>query len=258
MALPAATVSKEHPPRLPHNFDWLYDASTHAKVVFRIYDSSSVSPPIWTGFGHTSGFSCPSQNLAGLTPAAYRVPHAEKRGSVEWAEGPYLAQTVVDHILGRWRQTSLNLTALEYQDADIPEDEKSPWISTSKNLSWSIWEIARRLTIQLDKANKNRRSPEGIVVHMSLIKHHSGTVGLNDPRRDYLEAHVDASSPIGNALRCGPGVLSKSIRNSYELALREAKRCKEILYYGRIFVESIDSDTDWTPEVSVPELTMHS
>ncbi|ORX35722.1 hypothetical protein BD324DRAFT_652266 [Kockovaella imperatae] len=144
----------------------------------------------------------------------------------------------------------LNLTALESGDGDIPEDEKSPWISTTKSLTWAVWEIARRLSVQKLEKPKSRPGVEP-TVRMSVIKHRSGNVGLSDPRRAYLEAHVDATSPVANALRgARPGEFSHSMRRQCEQALRESRRSKEVLYYGRIFAESIDNETTWTVDRS--------
>ena len=261
MALPAATVSLAHPPRLPHDYEWLAEQSSRSKVVFRVFDESSVSPSVWTGEVDTSGFSCPNQNLAGLIPAAYRTAQGEKRGSIVWAEGPYLTQTIADHILARKRQSAINLADKATTDSgeltEIPEDEKSPWISTSKNLTWCIWEVAKRLTRMAENKEWHhslttaQKPGTGPIVSLALIKHHSGTVGLNDPRRVYLEAHLDAHSAMNHAVARYKGALATMrVKDAFERAMKEAGRSKEILYYGRIFSNSIDSVTEWTLKVS--------
>ena len=76
----------------------------------------------------------------------------------------------------------------------------------------------------------------GPVMSLALIKHHSGTVGLDDPRRAYLEAHLDAHGAMSHVVATCKGTLvTNRVKDGFDKALRESGRSKEILYYGRIF-----------------------
>lgn len=49
-------------------------------------------------------------------------------------------QTAVEHILQKRRQTATNYVGMvaDEEGVDIPEDDMSPWISTSKDLTWCV------------------------------------------------------------------------------------------------------------------------
>ena len=271
MALPAAEVAVANPPPLPRDFDTLVSLARHLKTVFRVWDGKSASQLLWNGEKETSGFSCPNQNLARLSPTAYRKAQGEKRGSITWAEGPYLRQTIVDHILGAQCQTAIHIPSrVDGSDETIAEDDKSPWISVSRELAWCVWDIARRLAWKYDHPSTANEEGSGEedgseapeTVHLTVIRHHSGTVGLSDPRRIYLEVHVDPKGPLRNAMTRSRGEeMSLSAKEKYETARKETERSGEILYYGRIFSDSIDGNTDWTFEVSCllsPSKSVHA
>jgi len=146
---------------------------------------------------------------------------------------------------------------------DLPEDDKTPWISTSKSLAWCIWEVARRLAaVTAPLPDVNPDDPNGIdprnevswkrarrqaVLNLAVIRHHSGTIGLQDARRMLLEAHIDPKGPTG---RINREAMSVSLQGDYDAARRSAITSAEVLYYGRIFAENIDSNVEWTISVS--------
>ena len=190
--------------------------------------------------------------------------YREYRGAVTWAEGLYVKQTIVDHILRKRRQTALCYPGMvcDEEGYDIPEDEKTPWISTSRSLSWCIWEVARRLAslaaplpdvtpddpngIDLRNDASLKRANKRPAVNLAIIRHHSGIIGLSDARRMLLEAHIDPKGPTG---RPNKDALSVSLQGDYEEARRSAIISSEVLYYGRIFAENVDSNVEWTISV---------
>lgn len=265
MARPQSYVHAEQPPPLQHDFNFLAEQALRSKCVFRVWQPNSASPLIWTNFVSDSGFAAPNGNLARLSAPAYLDHFRDNRGQVDWAEGLYMKQTVVDHILQKWRQTALyyNGMVADEEGVDIPEDDKSPWISTSKDLMWCVWETARRLAIMLANIDRTYREASGMdpdektrnwvkaqedaVVHLSIIRHHSGTIGLQDARRNSLESHIDAKGPTSRVDR---QVMSVSIQGEFAHAKRLASSASEILYYGRIFAANIASDLEWSVTVS--------
>lgn len=177
-----------------------------------------------------------------------------------------MKQTVVDHILKKTRHTALYYPGmvLDQEGVDIPMDELSPWISTTRSLFWAIWSIARKLTVAsapprdidpddpngLDPAKKEimMRAKREHVVNLTIIRHHSGTIGLSDARRNHLELHIDPKGPTARVVRSN---MSVSIQGDYEQARRLARASEEILYFGRIFSENIDSNVEFTIHVRV-------
>lgn len=263
MALPATEVHAQQPPPLKHDYETLDELAKRSKCVFRVWQSTSASPLIWTGHPDTSGFKSPNGNASRISRKAYLDAYKNNRGQVEWAEGAYMKQTVVDHIAKKWRQTALIYPGMvsDEDGMDIPEDDKSPWISTSKDMLWCMWEVSRRLARAtappkdcnpddpngIDPAKREawRRSQKRAVVNLTIVRHHSGTIGLQDARRNYLESHIDAKGPTGRTNKD----MSVSLQGDYDNARRLAVSSHEILYYGRIFSENIDSNVEWTIDV---------
>jgi hypothetical protein len=207
-----------------------------------------------------SGFHAPNGNVGALSPGPYVEGLRGFRGQVDWAEGAYMKQTVVDHIPGGERQTALpDLGEGEVEADGIPEDEKSPWISTCRNLSWCIWDISRRLALpRSPPGNLDRKldahdlagqceTDRTHVVNLAIIRHHSGRVGLNDARRRYLELHLDAR---GFTRRTVPEDAPMQVQREYDQARRLADQSHEVLYYGRIFPDNIDCTLQFTSDVS--------
>jgi len=264
MALPASCINAIQPATLEHNFQNLDEQANREKCVFRVWEQTSASPLVWTGHEDTSGFFSPNRNLARLDSSAYTKMYREYRGAVTWAEGLYVKQTIVDHILRKRRQTALCYPGMvcDEEGYDIPEDEKTPWISTSRSLSWCIWEVARRLAslaaplpdvtpddpngIDLRNDASLKRANKRPAVNLAIIRHHSGIIGLSDARRMLLEAHIDPKGPTG---RPNKDALSVSLQGDYEEARRSAIISSEVLYYGRIFAENVDSNVEWTISV---------
>ena len=95
-----------------------------------------------------------------------------------------------------------------------------------------------------------RRAKGQAVINLAIIRHHSGTIGLSDARRMLLESHIDQKGPTG---RINRDTMSVSLQGDYDAARRSAVTSAEVLYYGRIFAENIDSNVEWTVNVRALE-----
>lgn len=149
-------------------FSDLTQAGGRGSLVFRVHTPTSVSPLIWTGDVRTSGFASANWHLGLLTPYAYaaaledaedqesvrspslsRAPHSAKSRHLpepwsDWTSSPTLRQSLIDHLTRKpW------LRAHDPGDGQvIPADALSPFISTSADFVWVIWEVARRLAME--------------------------------------------------------------------------------------------------------------
>jgi len=137
-------------------------------------------------------------------------------------------------------------------ELEIPEDDKSPWISTSRNLTWCIYGISRRLALF------TQENEGDTVVEMAIIKHHSGTVGLSDGKRDVWEVHVDPKGPMGKTLRDGkvgswvqPGGMSVALKSDFMRARKGCEVSGEVLYFGRIFGVNIEENWEWSGSMGI-------
>lgn len=268
MALPASDVHEIRPPPFEHDFITLVQQASRSKCVFRIWDENSATKLHWSGLPSTSGFSALDANLGLLTVESYMKIYKDLRGSVDWTEGSYMKQTVVYHVLRKYRHTALYYPGMvidqEGTDGDdVPMDEMSPWISTTKSLFWGVWQIARKLAMAcapprdtdpddpngLDPSKKEAmaKARRGHVVNLTIVRHHSGTIGLSDARRNHLELHIDPKGPTARVVKDS---MSVSIQGDYEQARRLSRASEEILYFGRIFSENIDSNIEFTIDVS--------
>ncbi|KAK8864597.1 hypothetical protein IAR55_001847 [Kwoniella newhampshirensis] len=139
----------------PLSLPYFVDESRSRHILFRIHMPHCASPLIWTESISSSGFSSPNTHLASLSPISFEpfkdllsvhhLPnqltqpttrsnyHIRSHWSKGWTPGPYLRHTMVDHILGKWRQTCIpQLHTIEERSEGVWEDKKSPWISASK------------------------------------------------------------------------------------------------------------------------------
>ena len=174
----AQGAAKSTPRAVPKTFADLEAGTKSGHFVLRIHSATSFSPLVWTGDERTSGFAASNWHLGALTPTSYRgalVAMARARakereggsnaGDMDaksvasngasvwldnlqpwenWTAGPGLRQTLVDHMLRKPR-----LKAYDPGDGQvIPPDALSPWISTSGDTYWVVWEVARRLQME--------------------------------------------------------------------------------------------------------------
>ena len=292
---PTTQEIKETSEELEFNYSTLLDVSSTSQILFRITDPTSISPLYWTGDPSTSGFGCPNLYLASLDQQTYHkvfqhlstsridTPFASRSDS-GWEEEPYIRHSVLDHVQGREKQTCLNtLTSIDERPG-TPEDERSPWISTSNNLIWVIYDIVRRLVFL-------KRD----IVYLTIISHpHSSRTSTSRP-------HDPSPSPLlhkqdsetgdqqggagyggnqeteGREGRTGRGegvrgrgkeiiinpipilrithprakelMLSVSMKENYELARRASELSGEMLIWGRVFGDSIIGHLEFTRDV---------
>lgn len=261
-------------------------AHTHA---FRVHSPVSApnSTLIWSGYPATSGFFPYNEHLA-ITPAVYlstivpgtaesrttgrRYGHEGRVGAITatvWEHGPYVRHTMVDHINGKMRQGLLNIPSRLEERPGTPEDEKSPWVSGTRSVMWAIWEVARRLAWGEEAVGLTviRCEPAAEVIQQESSNGlENGEAGTSESeleswrraedtrRRSYIgrEVLINPLKPIAAALASGRGggSMSVSMREAYELALRSARESEEVLWYGRVFAESIARNLDFTCHVS--------
>lgn len=221
----------------------VYIASTLLEVLpnqdraLRITDSDSHSPLTDDGFIATR-FSYSNPNRRSLpTRREWTddiLPELKRRGT-----GPLWSKlereevdTVIEHVCGGWgRRASVKPTYV-YVDSDDeseydgfslhprirPSLSPSPWISASQDLFWSVWEIARRLTV-CHKTN----------VHLSVIR--------TDAPRSYRGVRVVTLNPL-TCLREWEEVQYYA-HSRLNDARAFAKASREILMYGRVFDKDV-------------------
>jgi len=258
--------SDPHPGCETYSIPDLHHLSQTSKILFRIHDPLSSSPLFWTGNPSTSGFAAPNLNLGILTPSAYSKVYTEfnpalitdKTEYEGWAAGKYIRHTVLDHVMGKEKQTCLpTLTSMD-ERPDTPQDEMTPWISTSADLVWCIYEIVRRL-VSLERKS----------VYMTIIRHPAAASPTEQEwKNDTTEKSssnrtTEVSSPGCQELLINPYPLLKinhikakalflsvGMRENYELAAQASRYSSERLFWGRIFSESIMYNMEFTMTVS--------
>jgi hypothetical protein len=243
----------------------LLHLSQTSKILFRIHDPTSATPLFWTGNPSTSGFSAPNLNLGLLTPTAYsKVYNAfnpalitDKTEYDGWAGGKYMRLTVLDHVMGKEKQTCLpTLTSMD-ERPDTPQDEMTPWISTSVDLLWCIYEICRRL-VSLEKKT----------VYLTVVRHPDSPAPANtteepNDKTESSSSNRSTSTQIKcqellvdphpllkiSHIKAKDLVLSVGMRENYDLAARASRYSSERLFWGRIFSESILYNMEFTMTV---------
>ena len=247
----------------------LLHLSQTSKILFRVHDPTSATPLFWTGNPSTSGFSAPNLNLGILTPTAYSKVYnvfnpaliTDKTESSGWAGGKYMRHTVLDHVMGKEKQTCLpTLTSMD-ERPDTPQDEMTPWISTSVDLLWCIYEIYRRL-VALERKS----------VFMTVVRHPDSPTPTNttEESKDKSESsNSDRSTPTDiecrellvdphpllkiSHIKAKDLVLSVGMRENYDLAARASRYSSERLFWGRIFSESILYNMEFTMTVRLSQ-----
>ncbi|WVF69220.1 hypothetical protein IAT40_003996 [Kwoniella sp. CBS 6097] len=178
------------------------EAVRNGSAVLRITDESSVIPLRSDGFTATAEQFDPP-----LRAKRWKEDYEWRWYDTEWRNDLEATNSICRHISGGW---------------EYAEDVETDWISTTADLDWAVWEIARRLTIFDRDAvdltvirRRSRYSPE-----------HRG------PRAIFLDAaeHLASISLTMYGRDCW----------------RFARASSEILFYGRIFRCDILETTTWT------------
>lgn len=218
----------------PPTYSDLAVYSHRKQMVFRVHDASPHCPLRWTGELATSGFRAPNRNLH-LTPTAYEhaLGHLRRRF---WSEGPWTIQCMARHVLGE----PLRVPRLITRFTEIG-DEPSSWISATASLDWAIWDVARRLA---SPASPGQEPEE---VRIAVIR----TSTDHAPSREQPGGALWAL-PATYLDRALPRLWENPNKTAvYRAAAQMAKSRQEMLYYGRIFADSIVADVVFTKKVSL-------
>lgn len=210
-----------------YSLSTLHTLSRQSTHIFRVHSPLSASPLIWTGDPDTSGFLSPNDNLGSLSPSSYTEAFSTLPAG--WADGVYMRHSMVDHVHEKHRQTCVTLRSTIQERPGTPEDDRSPWISTSRSIGWCIWEVARRLTLGEEN------------VSIAIIK-----------RGGSGEITVDPTGSISKGLgyaQAKAAGMSRSMKETYEVSRMSAGESEEVLVYGRVSAGSIEADLDFTREV---------
>ncbi|BEI85447.1 hypothetical protein CcaverHIS002_0508480 [Cutaneotrichosporon cavernicola] len=211
------------------------------RVVLRVYSQSSACRLNWTGEGETSGFSSLNHHLGALTPTAYadalisNLPLSSYTPWANWTDGFYLRQTIIDHTNKRVQATF----DVPWDEMQVGADGLSPWISASRDPGWAVWEVARRL------AQVPGESVHIAVIAMqpkALLTPARGAAGevVLDPYATLLDCK---RKNIGTATQ---GRMTNNAKEAVERSLFGVNASSEVLFYGRIFADSIVSVMEFT------------
>ncbi|WWC62568.1 uncharacterized protein I303_105164 [Kwoniella dejecticola CBS 10117] len=199
--------------------EFIADKLERKIAVLRIHDESSATPLTINGFTATSREFSPSPS-----GTRWKRDYQYLRGNRAYLKDRDELEGIVKHVTGGW--------------GDKEEAEGgSKWISTSGDLEWAIYEIARRLSIF-------QRSE----VELSLIKHEKfprSFKGIKDIQVDPL--------PLLNRFLQNRQNGDKKLTQQ---AIHFANASNEILYFGKIFPKFILETTVWTyltPGFELPE-----
>jgi len=114
-------------------------------------------------------------------------------------------------------------------------DELSPWISTTANLDWALWYIAKLLS---QPGTGFDRTPKYEKVNLAVIS-------ISTDRTLNKELYVAPFLFRPNETK----YMCQVDKERYNRARKSAILAKEVLFYGRIFKESILADLTFTREV---------
>jgi hypothetical protein len=114
-------------------------------------------------------------------------------------------------------------------------DELSPWISTTANLDWASWYIAKLLSQSRTGFNN---TPRYAKVNLAVIS-------ISTDRTLNKELYVAPFLFRPNETK----YICQVDKERYNRARKSAISAKEVLFYGRIFKESILADLTFTREV---------
>ena len=147
---------------------------------------------------------------------------------------------MVAHILNT-QPDHLDMASNRVDWSSVPPEDLSPWISTTRSLDYALWDVARRLA----KGEK--------VVKLAVIRQSKGADAggwewqHRGKRRSIRGAEVWtlATDEIG----LERGKAPRWEQHHWDRAHRRVLASDEILYYGRIFGESIVADMTFTRQV---------
>lgn len=212
-------------------------------VVFRVHTSSSISSLVHSSESGMSGFFAPSPYMH-ISEAQYndRFGHLSDEG---WSCGQGLAPSMVAHLLDR-PVDQMHLKTHEVDWQVVKDADKSPWVSTTRNLDWTIWEIARRLA-------KGEKEVRLAVIKQSVAVELETRPHMQEKEKCRARGGEVWTVPVGEIYDTQPHA-AYGQRPSWNRARLRALARDEVLYYGRIFDTSIVGDFVWTRNVSIEML----
>ncbi|RXK39600.1 hypothetical protein M231_03102 [Tremella mesenterica] len=176
--------------------------------VLRIFDLSSVSPLLNDGFTATDEEF--KHSISGTT---WKREFQHLHSDDDWLNQEDTIKGMVNHINGGWEY---------YGNA-----EPSPWVSTTANFEWAIWEIVRRLDKDMTKS-----------VKLSVINrydcyssYYHGVKAIHTNASEIIQAFLERPYNYG--------------MYDHERALKFSKTASEVLFYGKIFRKDIVETTRW-------------
>jgi hypothetical protein len=184
-------------------------------------------------------------------------------GSGRWAEGAWMKETMVQHVLDR----PLGRPRPRPSKGSVWEVEKSPWASACGNLDWAIWEIARRLSQGLPSVRLAIIRKKHDDFNAQATAGTASAAGARTPNNDVessgaVNPSSDASrgkvgkvreltvAPAMVLDRHIPRIISERKKEVYASAAVRAREAHEVLYYGRIFTDSVLANLAFTRNVS--------
>ncbi|KAL1411650.1 hypothetical protein Q8F55_002615 [Vanrija albida] len=199
----------------------------------RVHSRASASPLLWTGDAATSGFSARNGNLAALTPSSYAASLAARDPPTPWAgwkDNTYTATSALDHLVRR---------SPPFLPDTHAADDGSPWISTTRSLTWAVWEVARRL------------SPPPAPVHAFVVAQPAAEARVElaviSPGEEACLDPLPLVRGLWRARGDGEGgKLTGNQRDALQAAEFAARACDETLFYGRIFASSVLANYEFT------------
>jgi hypothetical protein len=230
---------------------WTYTSLTealhHRTIILRVH--TTPQNPL------DQGFTARNPAFNRLTVEQYHHATSSLRGT--WAEGPYMRDVIIDHInqlvrraqpqrpgnMGNGRFRSQHHSTFRQTGPVIAEtDDLSPWISTTANLDWTLWCIAKLL---------------------SQMTHHGTTYRYDQVKLSVISISTDRT--LNKELYVAPFLfrpnetkyLCQVDKERYNRARKSAISAKEVLFYGRIFKESILADLTFTREVSLSRVSFN-
>jgi hypothetical protein len=215
----ATQISKDTIPVLtfsPNNtseLNRLSHLTNNKRRVIRIWDSTSSSPLINHKSEYHSGFTATDNTFHNVREDDFEKEYAEMYEDRTWTRDPTLMRQVVDHVL---------------KNGNTP----TPWITTTGNYRYAIFDIARRLALAPTRE-----------VHMSVITLSPDSSGIHAYTFDVLKTYELYVREYYDG-----DVMAESLRVAK--ALRKVQGSFQRVWFGRIFSSCIEYDSVWTADVS--------
>lgn len=159
-----------------------------------------------------------------------------------------MRDVIIDHLNNVVRRPHLHLGRLGKGRFELRTgggDDLTPWISTTANLDWALWYISKQLASPLATGIGGRNGQEQ---NQCQRKVKMAIISISTDRTANSELYV---APFLFRPPNEPRGMSRVDRERYNQAKKSAIMAKEVLFYGRVFGESVLADLTFTREVSL-------